>query len=147
MQEYWCGIVGSAVFVFDPDIQSSTDEAITLFSFVHDRPVKLDKGIVKSRIKACKDESKTKDALKRFQSWKKFYRSELSAINEALPFDTAAFLRNVQDGKIKASWGRKAHCYNCGISLMGKRGNICEKCFWIVCNCGACGCGWSRRTG
>jgi hypothetical protein len=145
MNDYWVGSIGKALFVFDPDIQPSTVADVTLFSYSHDRPVKLDKSTVKSRIRrAAKDT--TVDILKRYANWKQFYRSELQAINASPAFDTPKFIASAQSGAIRGNWGRKANCYNCGSELLGKRGNVCEQCFWIKCSCGACGCGWSPRN-
>ena len=144
MEKYWIGSIGRAFFVFDPDIQTSVDDDVTLFSYSHDRPVKLNKSIVKLRIKKLNSEDVAKDILKRYINWKQFYRSELFLINESPTFDTPKFIASAQSGAIRASWGRKAYCYACGSALYGKRGNICEQCFWVECSCGACGCGWSR---
>lgn len=144
MDDYWVGSIGEALFVFDKDIQPSIAGEVTLFSYSHDRPVKLDKNVVRPRIRGCADEYATTEVLKRFRNWKQFYRSELDSINASPAFDTTKFIESAQSGGIRANWGRKAHCYNCGTALLGKRGNICEKCFWIVCSCGVCGCGWTR---
>jgi hypothetical protein len=37
---------------------------------------------------------------------------------------------------------RKTHCYNCKQYLDGLRYFECLNCGWIICNCGACGCGY-----
>ncbi|MCI0558628.1 MAG: hypothetical protein MN733_09045, partial [Nitrososphaera sp.] len=139
----WIGKVGQALFVYDPEIQSGEEDTVTLFSYSFDQPVKLNKNSVKQQIrKALVGDRGIEEVLNRYRNWKDFYSSELKRINsEAVP-DAAKFLRSVQNGVIKAYWGRKARCYGCGTSLSGKRGNICHECLWIVCSCGACGCGW-----
>ena len=144
MSDYWVGEIGRALFVFDKDIQPLEESAVTLFCYSFDEPVKLDKMVVKESIKRAKGPN-VEDALKRFRNWKKFYSSSLKRVNEQPGPDTAKLIQAVQGGVIKAYWGRKAHCYSCGQSLTGTRGNICHKCFWIACNCGACGCGYSRE--
>lgn len=144
MENYWVGLIGKAFFVFDIDIQPPAAGEVTLFSYSHDRPVKLDKSMVKSRIQKANDGAAIADVLKRFRNWKLFYSSELQAINALPTFDTIKFIKSAQSGEIRGNWGRKANCFNCGTSLFGKRGNICEKCFWIKCNCGACGCVYSH---
>lgn len=37
---------------------------------------------------------------------------------------------------------RAANCYSCKRSLDSVSFSICEKCDWIECTCGACGCGY-----
>lgn len=41
---------------------------------------------------------------------------------------------------------RATHCYSCHNSLDNAVNVECSKCGWIICACGACGCGWSLRT-
>jgi len=36
---------------------------------------------------------------------------------------------------------RKTHCYECHSSLNNEIDMECSRCNWIVCTCGACGCG------
>ena len=143
MSEYWVGKIGRALFVYDESIQPSESDTVTLFSYSFDEPVKLDKAIVKEKITQARG-PETEDVLKRFKNWKQFYSSTLKRIHEQPGPDTLKLIQAVQGGVIKAYWGRKAHCYSCGKSLTGTRGNICHKCFWISCSCGACGCGYSR---
>ena len=147
MDKYWIGKVGNAFFIYDTEIQSGEIETVTLFSYSFDQPVKLDKNLVRQRIyKVPPENENLNDILRRYRNWKQFYRSELEKINSEFILDTTEFLNNVQSGVVKAYWGRKAHCYKCATSLTGKRGNICRKCFWIICSCGACGCGWNPNT-
>ena len=43
---------------------------------------------------------------------------------------------------------RVTHCYNCKDSLDNEIDSECTACRWIICECGACGCGYSRpQTG
>jgi len=41
---------------------------------------------------------------------------------------------------------RATHCYSCRTGLDNSIDVECSKCGWILCACGACGCGWSRRA-
>ena len=36
---------------------------------------------------------------------------------------------------------RTPHCYDCGSSLDNEVDLECSRCAWIICSCGACGCG------
>ena len=40
---------------------------------------------------------------------------------------------------------RVSHCYKCGHRLDNEIDTECNACNWIVCSCGACGCGTSWR--
>lgn len=39
---------------------------------------------------------------------------------------------------------RVTHCYSCKKPLDNAIDLECVECEWIICKCGACGCGWSR---
>ena len=39
---------------------------------------------------------------------------------------------------------RMTHCYSCKDSLDNEMDSECTACRWIICGCGACGCGYSR---
>ena len=39
---------------------------------------------------------------------------------------------------------RVTHCYSCKDSLDNEIDSECAACRWIICECGACGCGYSR---
>lgn len=41
---------------------------------------------------------------------------------------------------------RVTHCYNCKKDLDNSIQVECGNCGWIVCSCGACGCGYSKNT-
>ncbi len=38
---------------------------------------------------------------------------------------------------------RTTHCYNCKKPLDNSVDVECNSCGWIICSCGACGCGYS----
>lgn len=38
---------------------------------------------------------------------------------------------------------RSTHCYNCKASLDNSVDIECNICKWIICTCGACGCGYN----
>lgn len=44
--------------------------------------------------------------------------------------------------KINSSARRSTHCYNCKESISSETHLECNSCGWIICNCGACGCGY-----
>lgn len=40
---------------------------------------------------------------------------------------------------------RVTHCYSCKHGLDNAIDTECVACSWILCDCGACGCGWQGR--
>lgn len=40
---------------------------------------------------------------------------------------------------------RVSHCYSCKKTVDNTVDVECVSCSWILCRCGACGCGWSGR--
>jgi PP-loop superfamily ATP-utilizing enzyme len=45
---------------------------------------------------------------------------------------------------INTGKGRKTRCYRCKRKLDSEIDIQCALCHWIICLCGACGCGYSR---
>ena len=43
-----------------------------------------------------------------------------------------------------AQYNRATHCYNCKRELTTQTHLGCNNCSWILCDCGACGCGFNR---
>ena len=41
---------------------------------------------------------------------------------------------------------REAHCWSCRSKINNRLYLECSICSWIVCPCGACGCGWQGYT-
>lgn len=39
---------------------------------------------------------------------------------------------------------RLTHCYSCKVSLDSAHDLQCTRCKWMICTCGACGCGYGR---
>lgn len=48
------------------------------------------------------------------------------------------------DSSVK-KFNRVTHCYNCQRHLDNSIDIECKACGWIICPCGACGCGWTGR--
>ena|GEM_PF-3318541 len=42
---------------------------------------------------------------------------------------------------------RVTHCWSCHHDLLGSRDLECKSCRWLVCVCGACGCGYEGPHG
>lgn len=53
--------------------------------------------------------------------------------------------RNLPVPSVRLLTGRRhrvTHCYNCRSPLDSLVDVECSACEWIICRCGACGCGW-----
>lgn len=46
----------------------------------------------------------------------------------------------------KVKFRRVTHCYACKSHLDNSIDTECVACSWILCNCGACGCGWQGHS-
>lgn len=71
------------------------------------------------------------------------------ALDEYIAFNHSTYLR--QAGRplsplrvAKRSRGRVTHCYRCSAHLDSDAHLECSACGWLVCTCGACGCGYSQ---
>ena len=72
---------------------------------------------------------------------KHLVRGNLLKIRE----DEEVILRSkIETYEAKISNKRVTHCYQCKKNLDSVNFSICEKCGWIRCQCGACGCGYER---
>jgi hypothetical protein len=47
--------------------------------------------------------------------------------------------------KTPDSYRRTAHCWACQTNLDSQTDYKCNSCRWILCRCGACGCGYRSR--
>ena len=45
-------------------------------------------------------------------------------------------------GKKRGQVNRVTHCYSCGHGLSSFEDFSCSTCNWLLCACGACGCGY-----
>ena len=48
--------------------------------------------------------------------------------------------------RVESRTHRLTHCYACKDSLDNEIQSECASCRWIICECGACGCGYERRN-
>jgi|AntRauTorckE6833_2_1112554.scaffolds.fasta_scaffold08352_4 hypothetical protein len=51
-----------------------------------------------------------------------------------------------QVDKFTKNKARVTHCYSCKHGLDSRKAEKCSKCGWIMCNCGACGCGYENTN-
>jgi len=67
-------------------------------------------------------------------------RENFTAMRRALDLPEALLVVQTNPRK------RLTHCYNCYESLDSDSFLECNACRWMVCSCGACGCGYASRS-
>lgn len=99
------------------------------------------------------DSRDLKATLDRFAPGRFDLNGELSRFESAIEANIAArhqkFLadRSLKPARLlkSAKAHREAHCYSCKRSIDNETYYECEACGWIICPCGACGCGFDSR--
>jgi hypothetical protein len=111
-KEYWVGHNGKlGHLIFDPLVQSAeSPDAVRLFVIGRNRSSSFMKEIIRNNL--------TPD----------------SALDESQCRKLAERYANARD-KLRVT-----HCYSCHKNLSTTDFGICDKCGWIQCSCGACGC-------
>ena len=79
-------------------------------------------------------------------------------INELLKADRTKVVENHKEfieklgkpyvgvSKTKQKKHRTPNCYSCTEKLDNVRDDECNACGWIICKCGACGCGYDSNS-
>ena len=99
-------------------------------------------------LKSCSNESmeKVKDEVRDFLSDKKNIENiikrnhERSLANSGIKNPEKIGIYKAEPNKRK----RETHCYGCGHDLSSFEDFSCKKCNWLLCTCGACGCGYHK---
>ena len=152
--------------VFDSSIQSD-DGSVLLYVLNKDDVEKYIFDIeVRTMIWEENDEDKIQKLSKKYSSWKKFYSSRLKALARKEPTlinqhpkdrakDRAELLHRQKLEEMGVSYigirsnstkiHRVTHCYDCKQGLDSTINLECMSCGWILCRCGACGCGWPNQ--
>lgn len=77
-------------------------------------------------------------------------RGELSSPSAKRMIDEKASISRYIAAKMKTEETRRdkrnAHCYSCTDEINTLDFAICLTCGWIKCHCGACGCGYVRKS-
>lgn len=146
--------------VFDDSIQLN-DESVLLFVLEENDVKKYLANEVRPMLRKETDEEKIKKLEQKYESWRKFYSSKLKRLASEKPY-------SFQEVKDKAEAEHKkrlemlglpykgvnlhstkkhraTHCYACREDLDSAIDLECVACGWILCKCGACGCGYTRE--
>jgi len=126
----WVGIINGKTLVFDESLSNSTTD-VTFWAREEDRFVEIDRNHARAAASKLGGECR-EDAIEayrrsvvvrhrmRFQRMGKKY-SGIRKSNKRVP--------------------RETHCWSCKKTLSSEGFPECVKCGWILCECGACGCG------
>ena len=118
-REYWVGTFKNGpILVYDPQLNVGTRETtIVLFNVRKGFTEEFKKQEMREKLNKIDDATVTNYAIQCYENWRKVKRNPKSK--------------------------RATHCYRCKAKLNSQREGSCEKCGWIKCKCGACGCLWN----
>lgn len=166
-ESWWAGKIvhTGAIIVYDPSAQLNTNENLYIYSVNRKVMRQFDRDELRSIAKSIHGQERI-EAFAIYAEWKKdnfesFLQTEpLRVIEESrrieaeeenlkenhrkklieLGFDPDEFTAK----KVAPKRHRVTHCYNCKKGLDNKLFFECTACQWIICTCGACGCGYNH---
>ena len=157
-ENLWVGIMPStgSRWVYDPEIRHRDETMIYAFWLGNLTMREYPKSQIKGSLVTLKDHRR-KTAVDAYLNWKKTYGADFVEAQrnpaEAIRKKTIARHRErmeelgapylgVQTGKFRAY--RSTHCYACKRGLSTGSDLECSACNWLLCTCGACGCGYGN---
>ena len=169
LSHLWVGafIKTGALIVYDPELQHAGHEWINLYSVNLDGIRPFERDIVREKIRKAK-QSDYASAVEAYAKWKEsdngaFNAGEALAKEQAEKLQASNLLLEEQQKRIdrhkeflsklgkqgsaklvEPRQNRATHCYSCKCHLDSESNLECITCHWLVCACGACGCGFSR---
>lgn len=163
----WVGRDGKELFVYDPEIQLPNCPHLFLWTR-RDGMRKYIAKLAREDIKPCHDASESASILEEYKKWRD--RSGASFLEAEKPYYAERAQREhkakteieerhrrrlkmlryeylgVRPSTIETARRRVTHCYNCHEPLDNSVDIECVACGWILCACGACGCGYGGRA-
>ena len=150
-----------AMWVYDPSIQHDDPGMIYAFCATREQMREYPKNQVKSMLKTEKSDVRH-TAIEKYLKWysahgDSFVESDRRAKHDKREAEKAAFLQRHKEyleGLGKPFTGtaeplskgsRKTHCYVCKEKLDSHFFVQCNSCNWLICHCGACGCGYDSE--
>lgn len=141
----WVGRSEDDVVVFDPSVQERGSEYVVLWDLATRRFDSYRAAVFRNWVKKA-DEATAAQALRAYGDWKELNKREEreALVRRHAQFLAARGLHNAGVREAAASERHRAtHCYACKESLDSRVDAECLACNWIICSCGACGCGYS----
>ncbi|WP_423679897.1 hypothetical protein [Undibacterium sp. WLHG33] len=154
----WVGVIPSTgvLIVFDPELQFADQKTINVYSVKRNLVREFDPAKIRDKVRTV-DGLQREQALEKYFSWKVANDAELMSIEysklERLRIERERTIERHREFLIahgykylgiavsKKRVNRITHCWNCKSHLDNAIDVECVSCGWIVCRCGACGCG------
>lgn len=136
--QIWIGILrDQGCVLYDPKRQDSGDpERVVLWLSAEERFERYYRDMVKRYLEIERDpkaRSLALDRYVRFQSREVETNHRNRLANLGVPYSGVS---------VSAKHSRLTHCYDCKNYLDSSIDIECNTCGWILCRCGACGCGY-----
>ena len=144
MGDIWIGMVDGDALVYDPGIQIRDAPHVFIWSRETKSIGKYDPSMLRKHIRRLTDKGQWQDLYEDYMEWKssntgildKWRREQQSYYTERSKIE-----RRFEE-RLEERDRRVTNCHSCGKTLDNGIELECEACGWILCDCGACGCGF-----
>lgn len=161
-ERLWIGefVFSGLMFIYDPALQISNDSQVTIYSLHYEGARSHDRVKLREITRPVLDPERRENALTQYANWRQadgqnYVQRELvqreQIARREIEEKHKIFLKN----RAKPFLGtrdrsnflppRATHCWACHGSLDSTVNLECVACGWILCTCGACGCGRSSE--
>lgn len=167
--DLWVGayIKTGALILYDPKLQIAGHEWVNLYSVNKDGIRPFERTVVRNKIR-CASHTEHEYALRAYEAWAQkddgsFVAAELLDKEQEEKRRSSDLLLNDQQNQInqhreflskigksgeakivESRRNRATNCYSCKCDLSSTANLECTSCNWLICKCGACGCGYSK---
>jgi len=167
-QNLWAGKIKTTgkIVVYDPELQLQENSNIYVYSLSRNVVRQFDKTELRSMVSTIYGKAQ-EEAFNSYLKWKNKNFTKFIATEPSRLLEEDARIKIAED-RIKENYKRKliehginpethqiqkvsprahrtTHCYDCKKPLDNKLFYECISCKWIICACGACGCGYSKK--
>lgn len=158
-KDLWYGIGVMGLIVYDPDIQLG-DDSVLLYVLGENDVCKYLSQEIRVLVKSINEQASIDKLLVKYKEWTKFQTSKLKMLADKKAISYKVLNLDVERKhaerlqglkrknlgvSIKPSFKqRETHCYYCTNNIDNTKFLECNSCSWIICPCGACGCGYGN---
>ncbi len=166
--KFWVGTYYEKTLVFDPTMQISTPDFVLLWDLGDEKMYRYAINFARRRLRPIKEAHAFQLTVKKYLEWLVSHSESTTDLKNLMwkeaPFYGVPkeFLSEITlkgrheiiitglgfayKGTRPSDKGkpRTAHCWMCHSALDNSIDIECVACSWILCDCGACGCGYSR---
>lgn len=131
--QLWVGAIRGEIVVFDQRIGPSGVDVV-FWDFAKDRFITIDRAQARQLAKTIKSDVDRAPVILRFRY--------SAVVRHRLKVESSG---RVYTGVRQSATNRQrvTHCYSCKSTIDNAIDVECNSCGWILCSCGACGCGYS----